>query len=762
MSGPERVYRPSPERVIRDPASPSTPILVIGGDHPYQQWLGDATRGGMLSIYERYGIRPYIAINTDSVATQNPGDTGYMTWGQLAAIKNRVYLENHGARHVRSWYRLNTGIRCQYTGAAATATVRCDGTNLIGTTAGAVADFSISLAGKTLAALATDVAAVAGWTCTLAAELTGEELATNVLTLVVAGAKNAKSPQIARIGCGGGIAVRYIGTEYRTAWVWKTGTALRLYGDGRVLASIDLSAAANDTLTELVATINALTGWIAALCDNDAEDSYISGAEASSSLRDIRLPDCIQRAEVVVAGLPRSYMVRRQMGRAAEVAALNGVTFTAFSQSAGECFAPHMREFADIYSVIRGNPMFGQYAPYAQETSSITTFMQHGAVDDVNSYASAAQCSALINALADSPGFTVDVLTHEVTPDGASGVALMPVIDEGLTETRWIAMLEAIRTQVAAGRLRVMGRHEIPRISAGAIAPNKLFNARLVNSGEALLGSTDNGRKVPGWQTIGGAAPWTALSITDGELSVTSNNSTVTQLMAQVVYLQPGKTYRVQARMSHADISSGNGVRFRLNRQINRQAISAAAGAANVFTTEYITTPQVVDMRFTVPAEAMESARIATVAGPFNLATNYNIRINIDGKGLTADIDCRGATPSATTAKEVAAAINAALAANASYTPEYHNAAEAVGTRVWIRSPYQYAGGFVSSFRVLVDQGSTLDAFSSLFGLSTTQDAIALGQNATLLPGDTSYWIFTVDVGVVGTVRLRDIAVLDV
>jgi len=65
-------------------------------------------------------------------------------------------------------------------------------------------------------------------------------------------------------------------------------------------------------------------------------------------------------------------------------------------------------------------------------------------------------------------------------------------------------------------------------------------------------------------------------------------------------------------------------------------------------------------------APSLDVATAATTTGTVDLSsnvdlsTNYNLKIDIDKSGTPVEIDCRGATPSATTIAEIISAINAA------------------------------------------------------------------------------------------------------
>lgn len=343
-------------------------------------------------------------------------------------------------------------------------------------------------------------------------------------------------------------------------------------------------------------------------------------------------------------------------------------------------------------------------------------------------------------------------LIHALTPDGSSGYSLIPDGQATQTEAAMVALLARIRAGVAAGRLRVAKLSEVPRLAGRAPRPsNLIFNPLFRNSGESLVGvvSVDDGKRVPGWrwQT---PAHVTAASVTDGVIEVTTNASTLTFVAQQAVRLEPGVTYEAGVNIEAVGtLSGGNGVGLRL-QPLDGVMPSQSVLNDTIQSIRRMTTGASV-VRFTVPSDQPTPPFVRSVAGPFALGATANIRVNIDSKGLTADINVAGATPSATTAKEVAAAINAALAANAAYPAEYHTAAKVEGARVVISSPWA-TGGDPTSNRVLVDQGSTNDAFASLFGVATSNDGLGV-KTGSLVP---RWWMLILTIDTTGTARLSE------
>lgn len=727
---------------------PLVPLLVIGGDHPYKQWIGDATYDGTLSAYQNNGIpSPYLAINTDSEADQqNPGDTNMMSWAEC--VSTGMELLSHGSRHMQSWTKLNTGIKITYAGANPTATVECDGTNLILTDSGAN---NISLSGATLSSIVSSVGAISGWSAELAPELTGDESASNILMLATAGAKNAKAPNVARIAAGGGIVIRYSGTVYKTARVWKTGNALRLYGDNVPVASIGLTSGSTDTLAEVVSTIDALTGWDCWLCDNDNSvsalgNTYISGSESAASLLDGHWVDCKNQDAVLTAGLSNYYMLRRQLIRAKEQAEANGVTFKNYAQSGGYFYPQCAAGVSDLHDVFRGNNYLHGQAPMPWRAADLELLMPHHSISATAGYTTAAQCQAMIEALADSPGWGLNLLVHEVEPDGSSGLTIMPSQDSGaLAETAWYGMLQTIKTKVDAKEIFPATMEQARMVAAVKCTPNKLFNARLKNSGVTLTGvSSNNGIIIPGW-VLNTPAHVTAFTITDGVVDFTTNATTVAYLLRQDVWLKPGTTYRLRMNINSLSVTSGDGIASAFYKVGGQQSVDMdSVNAASIISGPYFTKAGVYEWFFTTPPANATPAYIRGLATqPFDLSSNTNIRININGKGLTGNINCAGGTPASTTAKEVAAAINAALAADANYPAEYHGVARAEAGKVVIEAPYDYQAGLANTNAISVTVGSANSAYATIFGTSTGQDSVAIKHPTIFTPESTSQYVFT-------------------
>jgi hypothetical protein len=104
----------------------------------------------------------------------------------------------------------------------------------------------------------------------------------NALTVQYVGAQATARITIADYN---GITIQYVGFG-PTGEVEITENALNLYVGGSLVQSYDLTAAANDTITEIVALIDALAEWTC------AKHANMDGAELSKHLKIIDRTDC--------------------------------------------------------------------------------------------------------------------------------------------------------------------------------------------------------------------------------------------------------------------------------------------------------------------------------------------------------------------------------------------------------------------------------------------------------------------------------------
>jgi len=100
------------------------------------------------------------------------------------------------------------------------------------------------------------------------------------------------------------------------------------------------------------------------------------------------------------------------------------------------------------------------------------------------------------------------------------------------------------------------------------------------------------------------------------------------------------------------------------------------------------------------------------LSSPIDLSTNYNVKIDVDDAGA-AEIDCRGATPAATTIDEIVAAINAAGFGTIAFRADSVGNPITSGDYILVKSAT--TGG---SSEVEFVAPASLDATNEIFGLS--------------------------------------------
>ena len=713
------------------------PILVIGGDHPYDQWGSN----GLAALYQSYGVNPYIAINTQGTDTIIPGDATALTWSELAALKSSgVEILAHGARHIYDHRLMNTGIRIQYSGANASASVNIDATTLTLTDA---APTAITITGKTLTEVKAEIDAVADWTCTIAEELTGSESAENLLllnaarTIKTGGVVTAANTYFA---CGGGIVIRYGGGAYAHVHALIASSVLRIYGDGALIVNYNLTDAAYDTLAELVAAMGTITGLNAYVCNNNLSavpgaTNYVLGDEKSTNLKAFAYANLTETWFNVDAGLPQWYMEDRQLQKCLDDAAANGLTLTDYAQSGSGFYSQHVAGHGQFRS-FRGNPETRYIKPLQEPCArSPANFFLHqnaGATNWTSAY-----LNAVVDALVDSGPWRVNTLIHAVAADGTSGFP--GIITHGsedieITEAELVAHLAHVKTKVDAAALDVLTQRQAVRESRRKSKPaNMLFNPKFRNSGAEMLNVAESlvnraGEILPGWQLVTPNTVFSAASVADGEFTATTTAATPTDFLTADLILEPGKTYEIGVLADVSAYTSGSG--FKLGVQYNRGRIPLIAtpeidrrvssGYVNG-TAGNAHRMQHMKYMFTVPpVKGYSPAKVVSVAGPYNLvSTPADIKLNIASKGLL-NINVAGATPAATTTDEVVAAINAAITASAAYPAEYRTCARNIGGKVVIEAPY-VGLDTTAPFGISLEPGTATSATALIFGTAYTQ-----------------------------------------
>ena len=697
---------------------PSTPILCVGGDHPYEQWWG-SNNDGLAKMYRDYGITPYLAINTDS-SDGGPGGVNYMTWDQVRTLAaNGVEIMSHSHRHVHQYGRMDTGIQIEYLGANGTATVDIDGTPKTLTLAGGAADnasFDLTNASyDTLAELATAINAVNGgasWRCTLASELSGSEASTALLSIIAP--RSVVSPVAFEeyFAAGSGIICSYTGVAYKTAFAQVTSSStFDIYLDGVRIGTFNLANASYDTLAELVAAIDALsiTGLTADLCDETGGiyTHYTQGDEKSTELVKTLYQDLRQCGGVVLdgtgkangsrfaAGLPHSYLIERQWQASIDAAATEGVTLRNWAQSGGGW---HQYYYAGGgFRSYRTNQVERNRYPGAQFSAIGPDYIRtHCVLDSTNS---AASIKATLRALAASPGSMIDLLCHALDPAlpaGSNGYTIQASSSLNVVpENTWIDVLAYAKQLAEAGDLVVLTPEQARRRRKWAAKPQSLiWNANFENDGTAITATAGNSTKIPGWELQTNAAHITAATVDDlggyYAVSVTTNATTNTDPVTCAMALERGKVYKVGARIRVTSYSSGNGVQLVVTPIIGALPGQLPDDASPQWSSVWAKADADVSMLVHVPVGRTEPPSVrGSVAGTFNISAGSTdtLSVTIDAYAAVTVTLTAGA---ARTAKQVADEINAAFAASATYTgkQEYWTVASVQGNRVVVASPY--------------------------------------------------------------------------
>lgn len=160
--------------------------------------------------------------------------------------------------------------------------------------------------------------------------------------------------------------------------------------------------------------------------------------------------------------------------------------------------------------------------------------------------------------------------------------------------------------------------------------------------------------------------------------------------------------------------------------QANVQGISRVGNYASISSYKLGTDFSQVNDTISWAATSWASAVLLGVAGPYDVSTNKNLTISIDGRNsVTIDLSGGGTLPpggaapssaAAATAAELAALINASLAASLYYGPLYKGVATDTGGTLKLTSPSAGQAGIVE-----VGPSATADASATVFGLQNSQ-----------------------------------------
>ena len=772
-------------------AALDTPVVLIGGDHPYPQLWGTNGRNGLAGLYASRGIVPYVAVNTNSQTGEGVGQGSMLSWDRLKQLESwgMIELGSHGVRHYQDWTSPDAGLHVKYTGNAATATMHVTSTGVVGTTAGNVHDFAFDFATyPTLGELSAAIDALPNWTSSYSTELSGSESSAMMLTVADTNAKSciAASTYGTNFSMAGGIRIFWdtAVTPAQNVFAYLTATSLNIIRDGMRVASISLSA---HTMSSLLAAVRAVNPALAstdqngkyftALCNDMGAvgRAYMTGEEAALNLgRGVKYSykfDCLRQPCVLPAGgLSAAYLRRRNAVGARVAAQAAGTDLPTFIQSGSNFFASHAAELAGDYEQFRGNSRWDIIEPKPTPIT-LTANGFHTHISTKNNYNSTEAIDGLVDGIIASRGHVVDLLIHAITSDavpddgtvpGSSGYYLRTAgAGADMTEAPFVYLLDRLRAAANAGKIRIVQQRDLNQVARISLpTKNLIYNPTLRARPGADLKITDNwGRLVSGWKLDGFSLP--AISQIDGGIEFTSAGSLRTVLTQRVI-VERGKRYRIGARVETDGGTNVYGCRFCVASVRGDWPDQVAGQTLSKISSEILTGPyNDLTFDFTVPTPRGRGfAKIVSLnAQPWNLSTNKNVKLTVPG--FTAfDIDCSvgAASASAVTAKEVAAAINAGVAANAAFAAhsDLHTMARAENGRVVIEFPRIAEYGYGSAGELKVAAGTTASATNTIFGANdgfAWPDA-AGANDMTWFPVDVQFAIN----GVAGTkFRVRDL-----
>lgn len=799
-----------------EPYSPANKsILVIGGDHPYEQWWGTNGKNGMAQMFFDLGIQPYIAINADESSvdptsgrggTLNKRSSGMMDQYKAVELEGRgVEFVSHGARHIHFWELANTGIRVWYTGGEATPNVNISTTTLTLNTA-VTGNTAFTLASyATLTSLRTAIQAVAGWNCELATELTGNEPASSLSPLRAArsvaslgSADPTNSNQ--RFSIGAGLYIRYTGNAYRdVAITLNSGSNfLNLFLDGaRAIATTT-----NATIATVASAINALNiaGLTVLMIDNGYNAQTIGGSttlnpgqktretygfgdeDASALIRIDNTRSVTGYGVWACSGLGWDYAVRRNVLSVKERAAQYGVTVNSFAQSGGRLRSWMVDPIKNEHVQWRGNrntasDRLVSGSPHPLPFNLSPGFTGHFTSRTLGSELPYGEedVKAIIDAMGDSPGFIVNWLNHLLipTPNDPSPYSGINVHSDALYSSSadqqegpfWRELKYAAAAR-DAGKISILPPTKAEYARSSLKGPDNLvFNPRFRNGRSGnLLGITTaelgaSGVAVPGFTLDTPSSDYSSVTVDSERAIKIVTNGAITTGKTPIlctVFLEPGKTYRIGCTLDLSQWGSGNKANWVIYPLNDSLGELIAFGDSSISdSVRYGPAYEAASFRLTVPPVSRLGlpAQIITQAGPFTFGGTDSVKVRIDGLAASAAISLAGLT----TARQVAAALNTGIESDAVYGPlgQYKNLATVENNRVVLRAPVYTGPDDVSYMEMTNSVGTPLAA---LFGAGFTAARTSSKLHG---PIDASYFGYRIGIVLGATSGSQTIRILN-
>ncbi|MFA9218808.1 MAG: hypothetical protein ACEQSK_17120, partial [Sphingomonadaceae bacterium] len=697
--------------------------LMIGADHA-ESWKWGSTDGtpagmtpnstGYMQVYLDRGVKPYLAINTSNDVSHAPGRTppiwtvnaDGMGWDRIRRLAAAgVEIMSHSHFHVQAWDRLNIGLFIGRVDAGV-GTIQITSTQIILTGPGGVEATYTRSSYPTIADI---VAAINGtasglWQALISegCGLTGLEKSTNLLP--ISGARDI-SPAATNgrfFCCGGGLyfsgpvmpQINGVAPVEQFLLVMNSNGYLEVFINGVRVAY--LNCGGGQTFSGLVTALNAVAaisnaGITFSLCDNGKTatpsfQSYMFGDELASALtvvnRFICPPGQLIHPGVLEAGLSQRYIRDRQYQLSVDVAAANGVTLSGFAESGSSWYACHAQGH-DQFKVYRGVQLNRglnsvQASPLRLEGNtpswSRTSFLT------LNGWTSPEKLVALADAMADSPGLSAYILNHALSSPGGvnGGYNLGNLIGADQDYANFAAFLDRIKTHIASGKIATLFPSEAASIAPYAARPrNMVFNPKFRTDGSTLAGGGVNVQTwAPGWNITNAAGTSAVRDDATGYLLLTSTGAARSfGLEITVGPLQPGATYEYGLDVLDAAVISGTGVQAGMRRgqygRFAKSRIEVGYSSTQYGGTQIITKPGTTWGRYRMRSNTQERMPLRAVGlpGPYNIVAASNDVFNVVSGQLSITL----ASPltltagAARTAYQVAAEINAAIAADANF-----------------------------------------------------------------------------------------------
>lgn len=618
------------------------PVLILGGDHPYKQWYGTNGSDGLAQMYLDRGITPYLAINTDD--TDGPGSSAdLMSWKECLELQKRgVEFVAHGYWHVNNWSRINTGIKVQYIGSNASATIHVTGTVSNGiftsdtltctsTTPSSDTVSSSFSTDTTLSAVKATIEASGKWRVTLDPILTGNEPSTCLLGLTAARTVTSGGVETSNntyLCAGGGIYLSYVSsgnppTLGNHAVVRRNASkSLTIFLDG-VQQYSHTAADSSGSMSTIVSQISSLfnSEYTCKLCDNgkaesSGKPSYMVGDELEVNLSQINYMEFGSKPVVLEAGLPQEYIIYRHMEKVRVDAYENhGLKLKHFAQSGGG-FYEWLAKYPQ-YGIFRGNSLWRSTTPFPIRQDKLTNFIPHRTVTNASGTSGpyyVENLLALVDAMCNYKTeqtlepWVVCLLMHKVIPDGTSGYVLTTTktTDADQKEYDWVTFLDYVKKHVDAGLLKTSTFDQLYNTTTRNAPKNLWFNPTLANAGSSRVpsaGNNDGGYWIPGTYVSRGSNI-SSLSVSNNKLAYTASSTSASEILQQDIAVEPGKSYEASCLLENVSYTYNANTGLQWGLVGNHGNVDKLIN--NATTNWKITGPQkfqtgVVSLRFTVP-----------------------------------------------------------------------------------------------------------------------------------------------------------------